>query len=177
MKKLIICLTALIAFGQAEAQMRESGDWKDKIFIGGNVGATFGTVTNIQISPMIGYKFTDKTIGGITLTYQYYRQELSGGLEYKTNIYGGGLFARQYLLNESLDFIDNIFLHAEYEGLNYDPYDINNDNDREWVFTGLVGGGIQMGYLSMTALYVLNQSSNSPYGQSPLILRVGFGIF
>lgn len=164
-----------MSFGLSHAQLSQGSDWTDKIFIGGNVGATFGTITNVQISPMIGYKVTDKTIVGATLTYIYYKDSRYNP-EYKTNIYGGGPFARQYLLDESLDFIDNIFLHAEYEGLNFEVYD-GTRTYREWVFSGLVGGGVQSSVLTLTALYNLNHGTNSPYGNSPLIIRVGFGIY
>ncbi len=97
MKRLItLLIAAFFSVGLTNAQQSKTIDWKDRIFIGGNLGATFGTITNVNVSPMIGYKFTPKTIAGITLTYQYYKQESP---EYQTSIYGGGLFARQYLMN------------------------------------------------------------------------------
>ena len=88
MKRLTtVIIAAVFSIGLANAQTSKSIDWSEKIFIGGNLGATFGTITNINVSPMIGYKITPKTIAGISLTYQYFRQKYPNGFEYKTNIY------------------------------------------------------------------------------------------
>jgi hypothetical protein len=177
MKRLTtVIIAAVFSIGLANSQVSKSRDWSEKIFIGGNLGASIGTITNINISPMIGYKFNPKTIAGVTLTYQYYKQKFPGGGEYKTNIYGGGLFARQYLLNESLGPVDNIFLHTEYEGLNYAAYDALNGEHRKWLYTGLLGGGVQSGPLTISALFILNRDrNNSPYGTEPYVIRIGVG--
>jgi len=174
MKRLItLLIAAFFSVGLTNAQQSKTIDWKDRIFIGGNLGATFGTITNVNVSPMIGYKFTPKTIAGITLTYQYYKQESP---EYQTSIYGGGLFARQYLFNEPIGPFDKIFLHSEYEGLNFAAYHPTNPEYRKWLYTGLLGGGVQSGFFTITALYILNHDvNNSPYGAVPYVIRIGVG--
>jgi hypothetical protein len=146
----------------------KASDWKDKIFIGGNIGASFGNVTFISLGPMVGYKFTPQTIGGVSLLYQYYK-DTRFEPEYSTSMYGGGPFARQFVTDE-------IFLHAQYEMLNHDYINNNFELDRKWTGTGLVGGGYAMDYLNVTFLYILNHDPRtSPYGDIPYVIRVGVG--
>lgn len=169
MRKAII--TAFLVFsvlGIANAQMSKDIDWKDKVFIGGNFGVTFGSYTNVNVSPMIGYKFTDKTLAGISLTYQYVKDSRYA-VEFSSSIYGAGLWGRQFVT-------DNIFLHAEYELLNYEKYFAGKTNERAWLGTGLVGGGYRYELLYVTALYILNHNTNnSPYGTVPYVIRIGVG--
>ena len=44
-----------------------------RIICGGGFGFGFGSVTNIeQLSPIVGYRFTDQFSAGIGLGYQYF---------------------------------------------------------------------------------------------------------
>src|SRR5947208_2580282 len=75
----------------------------DKIFTGGSLGLQFGTYTVVEISPIIGYKVTERFTPGISITYIYSKiKDPWSGYTYSTNIYGGSVFARYYLL-------DNVF--------------------------------------------------------------------
>ena len=91
MKKILYSLLFILVLpASSKAQLS-----MDDIFLGGNVGATFGTVTLVNISPMIGYKFTDRTIAGISLTYQYYK-DARYTPTLKSNIYGTGVCVRSH---------------------------------------------------------------------------------
>lgn len=141
----------------------------DRFFTGGNLGAQFGTVTFFDVSPLIGYKFTDKIIGGIGATYQYYHYK-DRYYDFETNVYGGRVFGR-YL------FTDYLFGHAEYEYLNLEAFDFKPR--RVDVESILVGGGyIQKlgGNASIVAmiLYNFTESVYTPYSNP--IIRVGFNI-
>lgn len=172
MKKLSLIAVILFCCSNIQAQIasgaNQGSDWSDRIFIGGNLGASFGTVTIVSVSPMIGYKFTPKTIGGISLTYQYYKDKRFEPA-ISSSIYGVGLFARQFVTDE-------VFLHAEYEMLNFEYLNNNFEIDRKWLGTGLIGGGYAIDNFMVTFLYILNHDPNtSPYGREPYVIRVGVG--
>src|SRR5436190_23959647 len=66
-------------------------DFADRLFFGGNIGLQFGTYTYVDVSPLVGYKVTEKFHTGIGATYIYYSVS-GGGYDYSTNIYGGRVF-------------------------------------------------------------------------------------
>jgi hypothetical protein len=140
----------------------------NKFFYGGYVGAQFGTATFVEISPIIGYRFTQKISGGVGLTYQYYHYQDSY-YNIESNVYGGRIFGRYY-------FIPNLFAHVEYEYLNLQAYDYTVPH-RVGVVGLLVGGGYfqpltrNAGMMAMI-LFNLNESYYTPY-QNPVI-RLGF---
>ena len=145
----------------------------DRIFIGGDIGLQFGTNTFIQIAPLIGYHLTDEFSAGISTKYIYYSiKDTYYNKSYSTNIYGGGIFTRYNIL-------DDVFLHAEYEGLSmevpYTPY-----QNRRRIVSGLfIGGGYRQWFgqnssLNLMLLYNVIEDKYSPY-QNPII-RIGFDI-
>lgn len=140
---------------------------KDKFFFGGGLGAQFGSMTLINISPLVGYKITDRLQVGLRATYMYYSYNVPP-YKVQTSIYGGGFFSRLFIF-------ENIFLHAEYELLNMDSYDF--PGTRSYVENYLVGGGFRQrigdraSYM-ITALWNLNPSKYSPYANP--IIRMGF---
>ncbi|MDF2438076.1 MAG: hypothetical protein K0Q95_2452 [Bacteroidota bacterium] len=143
----------------------------DRMFTGGNLGAQFGTVTFIEISPLVGYRFTDKISAGIGATYQYYHyNDKIYNLE--TNVYGGRLFGR-YL------FTDYLFGHAEYEYLNLEAFDFQRR--RVDVESVLVGGGYiqrisdRIGIVAMI-LFNLTETAYTPYTNPIIRVGVNFGI-
>jgi hypothetical protein len=145
---------------------KPAGNWKSRIFTGGNLGLQFGNATFIEISPLVGYRITERLAAGIGITYEY--------LSYKdynisTNVYGGRVFCRFYITDE-------LFAHAEYEVLNMQPYLVGA---RANVESFLVGGGYRQSIGERTSLNVLilwnlNETEFSPYINP--IIRIGFGI-
>lgn len=144
----------------------------DRLVYGGTFGATFGTTTYVDVSPLIGYRITDDLVAGIGVTYMYFRQRYNTQV-YQTSLYGGRVFANYAIL-------ENVFLHGEYEVLNYDYYDfLSQENSRAWFGTPLLGGGYRQpisdrAAFMIFALYALNSDNpRSPYYQNPLVIRVG----
>ena len=148
--------------------------WKDnfqnRIFYGGNLGLQFGTVTMIDISPMIGYKLTDKLTPGIGFTYQYMNDRDYS--DSKFNIYGGRIFLRYY-------FFEKYFSHAEYEHLSYrtDNYNSRGIEEQIGVDNILIGGGLRERvsdhiWINLTVLWNINESVYSLYSNP--IIRGGF---
>ncbi len=150
--------------GAIEKQSRLS----DKVFFGGGLGLQFGSITAVDISPMIGYKPYTNWFIGIKGNYQYYNNNT---YHQSTQIYGGSLFTT-YILFE------NVALYAEYEALSlesvyFDPSQLQSKNQRFWVHTPLVGGGFaqslgQRSKLLILILWNLNETYYSPYS-NPII--------
>ncbi len=167
---LFLCISTSNAFAQDSAMLRKhppKQNFRDKIFFGGNVGLQFGNQTFIDVSPAVGYKFTEKISAGIGVTYQYYRFK-DKYYDFETNVYGGRVFGRYH-------FTQNFFGHAEYEYLNLEAFDFFRRRvDVVSIFGGV--GYIQRlsdnaGIMAMI-LYNFNESRYSPYINP--IFRVGF---
>jgi hypothetical protein len=177
MRKLFLHILFLIAcciftsalYAQDSTMIRKHPPKKrflDNVFTGGNLGLQFGTVTFIDVSPLIGYRFTNKISAGVGVTYQYYhyRDKL---YDFETNVYGGKVFGRY-------NFTDYLFGHVEYEYLNLEAYDYQRR--RVDVGSLLAGGGYiqrigqNSGIVAMI-LYNFTESVYTPY-QNPII-RVG----
>jgi len=146
---------------------------KERIYFGGNLGSfQFGTITHIDVAPVIGYRFTDKISAGVGFSYQYFN---SAEGNYSTNIYGGRLIGN-YSINK------NIITHLEGEILSLETkyFDLRNQypNSSRFLYPSVfVGGGYKQSigehsYTYIMILWNLLNSSDSPY-ENPVI-RVGF---
>ena len=171
--KLKIFLTTLVCLGlvaSAKAQSDEQDDFWDRTYFGGSFSLQFGTYTFIDISPLMGYRFTDRFSSGLGATYRYIKDN---NFRIESNIYGGRIFSR-YLITE------NILAHGEYETLNWQFYDPNVDAIiRDWVPGLLIGGGFQQhigersGFQILILYNLIYDSLRSPYNE-PYVIRVGF---
>jgi len=156
------------------AQREIYGDsipFKDRLYFGGNLGLQFGTITLVDVSPLAGVMITPKLSGGVGMTFQYYDDNRIQGAEGTS--YGGRLFGRY-------NVFPNIFVHAEYESINWETYDYFAEGFRRiWTNSLFVGGGYfapfgPRGGANFTFLYnVLYDNQNSYYAE-PYVIRVGF---
>jgi hypothetical protein len=139
----------------------------DKVVLGGNFGLCFGSITNIMLSPNIGYKVLPSLVCGVSATYQYYK---NSAYNYQENILGASVFSQFHILPQA-------FLHAEIEELYY-KYDGDvNSGGKRWVDSYLVGGGYRQQFgeraaINYMILWNLNETSNSIYSNP--IIRVSF---
>ena len=158
---------SLTGFAQSDLTSRKFGD---RLFAGGDVGLTFGTVTFINVSPLLGYRITDDFSAGVGGTYQYFKQSFDGA-EFQTSIYGGRVFARHAIL-------EDFFVHSEYEILNLEVADaFGFATGRQNIPFLYVGGGVRQSiggssYFVGMVLYDVIQNRLSPY--NPLQIRGGF---
>jgi hypothetical protein len=170
---LLVVLFSINGMAQDSSMIRKhppkTNIW-DKVYFGGNLGLQFGTSTFIEISPLVGYRITDKFSAGVGVTYQYYHyRDMYYDLE--TNVYGGRVFGR-YL------FTDYLFGHGEYEYLNLEAFDFIPSR-RVDVVSILGGVGYIQRFGSNSAivgmiLYNFTESAYTPY-QNPII-RIGVNI-
>jgi hypothetical protein len=178
-----IFLILIFSSIKTEAQRRPVEDDRIKTnildrryFTGGSFGIQFGTITAIDISPIIGYRFTENIAAGIGGTYQYYRDgRFMPAL--KTDIYGGRAFARYY-------FLEKLFLHGEIEIINFEkiafmPGVSSTQKERIWENNIFLGGGYrellgEFSSMHISILYNFNQGPYSPFSNPQI--RIGFDI-
>lgn len=210
--RLLILLAAFLTAGSSFAQRQNKQEsskppLRDRIFIGGGLGLSFGTYSSlVDVSPIIGYALTSDFVVGIGLTYKYYRYRdyyaqidsigsIVGLQDFKTNIYGGSIWARYFLTKTEIPVIENIFLHAEVEPLlfvnKYTPnpggnyIDIYNnryvkENDQITLTGVFLGGGLRQpiggrSYMYIELLWDFNEDFYSPYSNPRIRIGVAAG--
>jgi hypothetical protein len=144
---------------------------RSRIFVGGNVGASFGTITYINISPLVGYKITDDFSAGAGFTYNYISQKY-GVQKITSTIYGSNVFARYSIFQ-------NLFAQVGWDRLSVSDYRSVIPNSRVWIDNILVGGGYKQpfserGNLVAMIFYNINQTPLSPYPNP--IIQIGFNL-
>jgi hypothetical protein len=182
----IICFLILFSHYALQAQddlnkTKKPKTFADRLVVGGNIGAQFGTVTMIDLSPTIGYKVTDRFLAGIGITYQYYRtRDPVYNIVFKTSIYGGNIFARYYVL-------DNLFAQAEYEALSLETryfdfgYPPVHKSARFWIGSPMAGLGYRQAIggrssFNIMILWNFNETNYTPYSNPIIRVGVNFGI-
>jgi hypothetical protein len=156
---------------QMPAAPKEFSSFKERIYVGGNVGAWFGSSTYINVSPVVGCKINKTLSVGVTGTYNYYSQTYNGQ-KFVSTVYGGGAFGR-YLI------FDNFFAQVGFERLSVLDYRSILPESRVWVDNILVGGGYRQNFTERASFvaaifYNINQTPLSPYPNP--IIQIGFNI-
>ena len=199
---LLLLIKPFNSASQESTKTKTHAFWH-RVSIGGNLGFQFGSVTGIVLSPEIKIRVVDQLHVGIGFNYEYlrykdyyYNPSTDEYLDFKSNVYGGRLFARYYLYSLFDNALGNIFAHIEYEYLTYSrPYVLSQPPDGSildpygnWYRPGkqimefnsvFVGGGYSQSLggrvsLDLMILFNLNDSYMSPYSNP--IFRIGFGI-
>ncbi len=174
-----ICLPSYGQFGQPASEKKSEFKMQKRLYFGGGLGFGMSSIaTSLMITPMIGYRLSPSVDIGTRFTYNYFHYNYNS-IKYSTNNYGAGLFARYYLF-----FFNDLFLHAEYEALNFEYADAIAPNGevikvREWISGLFLGGGYrqwigQNAFVGITVLFNLLDSYNSPYSNP--IFRIGVGV-
>ncbi|MTI31468.1 hypothetical protein [Xanthovirga aplysinae] len=185
-KSFLLLLLPLLFYFNATAQEIESEEGKnqeqeeqeeagarffDRVYFGGNVGLQLGTAFFVDVSPLVGYQFTERFSGGVGFTYQYIKLREN---EVGWNVYGGRIFARY-------DIAKPFFLYGELEPINVPTSTTNGRGEvieRRWsnaLFAGVgmlqpLGGRVG---LSVMALYNLNYDSQTSIYPKPYVIRGG----
>lgn len=145
----------------------------DRLYFGGNFGLQFGSITYVDVSPLVGVMITERYSAGVGITYQYLKYR---DFSESSNVYGGRIFNRYNVL-------PNVFAQAEFESLNVEAYRETATGDivsrREWEPGLFLGGGYfipfgRRGGMNFTLLYnVLYDNRNLLYNE-PYVIRAGF---
>jgi len=181
---LLLSSCSIMAFAQDEEGEEKKGFDPEKLFFGGTFGASFGSYTFVNVSPIVGYQFNRYFAAGTGINFIYSSSKYDYGnpnLDYKNEygVVGLPVFARFYPINF-------LFLHAQPE-MNYTWgkvkfYDGSPDQklDPKFVPSVLVGvgaaiplGGNGRGAMTVMYQYDVVQDPRSPYGTNGF-LSIGF---
>jgi len=171
----------LNTYGQEQSRTREEPPpLKERLFFGGSFGLQFGTITDIQFSPVAGIWLLPRVAVAAGPNYRYFKDPFD-----RTSIYGGKAYS-EFIFLQDLDNIIPIglhfgmFFHVEDEVLSLESSffrTMPQDTDRFLINTVLAGVGIrqQMGRrssLNMTFLWALNDHGYGIYGNPEI--RISF---
>lgn len=145
----------------------------NRVFYGGSLGFSFGSVTSVRVNPLIGYRLTPKLSAGITALYEYNGYDTYYGKQNYNN-YGGSVFGR-------FRFIPQIYAHAEFNYTNYQMSNALNEKYRVGVPFILLGGGFTQriggnAYAYGQILFDVLQDKNSPYDDWVPFYSVGVSV-
>jgi hypothetical protein len=168
-----------LLFPLINSAAQEQEESPRKFFFGGNFNLMLGTITSINISPLVGYRVTPRFSAGTGITYEYYREKISPSDIFQASMYGARGFLSYDIIPDinkltGLPMQGALMGYTEYEALN--QY-YSQSEARSWLNNVYVGGGwkIPMGEraaIQLLLLYNLNETMNSPYS-NPLF-RFGF---
>jgi hypothetical protein len=170
MKKIL----GLLLIGMAIIQCTRAQDSdvkgfdKSKLFVGGSLGLAFGTYTIINVSPLVGYRFSPLFAAGAGVNYSYYGYS-DGYWNYKQSYVGMSIFGRLYPIQQ-------IFIQVQPEE-NYMWYSqsVTGSNQyqptikiNQFVPSLLIGGGAAIpagrnGAITISVMYDVLQNIYSPY--------------
>ena len=182
LKKLLTLLVFICLSQYIMAQEEEEKGPSDRWFLGGNFGLTFGDYTLINVSPQIGYRFTNSVAAGAGVNFQYIsiKDRDGNGDTYRKvsqGVTGLNIFGRVYPIR-------NIMLQLQPEA-NYvfgkeKYYNPRYENKfKKLVPSLLAGGGLVFpsgrGAMIMSVFYDVLQDPNSPYSNRPII-NFGYNI-
>jgi hypothetical protein len=138
--------------------------FRDRLFYGGNFGLQFGTVTDISISPIIGYWAFPRVTVALGPEYRFYKFD-----ENVSNIVGAKAYTELYVVQDLNNVIPigvnlGIFMHLEDEVLRI----FSGSEGIYSINTVLFGGGIsqQIGIrssMNMMALWAVDGSGYEYY--------------
>jgi opacity protein-like surface antigen len=181
MKKLLLAFLILAGcMGSSFAQdgSEKKGFDKSRLFVGGYFGLGFSTyTTSINITPQVGYFFTQWLAAGVGINYAYYHYNYSG-VQTETYSYAGmNLFGRIYPIRQLFiqvqPEINYIWGNVSYAG--YPEAKIPS----QFVPSLLLGGGAALpagrGSIVISLMYDVIQNTYSPYYGQP-VYSFGYNI-
>jgi hypothetical protein len=177
---LVVLLSiAIISLAQdKEEKEKEKGFRKENLFVGGNFGLTFGNYTLINISPQIGYRFSELFAAGMGVNLQYVsikEKDWNGDTYAKTSqgVTGLNIFGRIYPIRQ---FMLQLQPEANYifgKQIFYTNPRQEYKLDARIVPSLLAGGGLVLpsgrGAFIASVFYDVLQNDNSPYGNRLIV--------
>jgi len=139
-----------------------------RLFFGGSFGLQFGSVTNIELTPVAGVWLLPRLNVAAGPSFRYYKDRFD-----ETLIYGGRTYTQIFIIQDFNNIIPagvhfGLFLHGEYEGLSLEKSFFEYDSashGRAYQGTFLAGAGLSqpIGQRSAAEFVVLWTISNPKY--------------
>ncbi len=171
----VLLISALLSVAFAAQSQYGSSFWDKVYFSPGDVSLSAGSqFTSFGLSPLVGYKFTDRLSAGVSVTYQFNNYKT---IDAKLTHYGGGIFGRFMITQQ-------FFATTQYEHLSIEvPLTADfKRTTREGFDSWFVGGGFVQplgGKVTFTIIGLYNllydDMGNSPY-DSPFVVRGGINV-
>lgn len=175
----ILLLFASVSIISGQKRKEEPPPFRERLFFGGNFGLQLGTITDIQVSPVIGLWILPRLAVAVGPNYRFYKY-----YHERTNIYGGKGYLQFVVIKDINSIIPvgvhiGVFLHFEDELLSLQSsfWNAPVTSERFYINTILAGGGIsqQIGRrssLNIMVLWALNESVYDVYSNPEI--RVSF---
>ncbi len=168
----IILLLIAVLSASAQRSRSETPPFKERLFYGGSFGLQLGTITDIELSPIIGFWVLPRLAVAAGPNYRFYKDSRYG----RTTIYGGRGYSQYVIIRDINSIIPvglnmGIFFHIEDEFLSLESAFWQNPpltSDRFTVNTFLAGAGISQpvgrrSFINMMVLWALNDSEYDIY--------------
>ena len=180
---IVVSLSSFSQYGFEPTEKKES--IQDRFRFGGGLGLSFGTITQVAVSPRVDFKVIDRMHVGLSTEFLYYKNTISN---YEAFVYGISPYI-DFLLAKDLSKVlplsegTAIVFHAESSFLNLSPnvdFTANpSRTDRFWLWQPLIGGGIKFpagrrSYIMLLVLFNANERAYSPYSNPIINLHLMF---
>jgi hypothetical protein len=140
-KVLIFCiLTFIFSIISAQEYSREAPPLRERLFYGGNFSLQLGSITNIEVDPIIGLWIRPRLAVALGPNYSYYKDFYQ-----ETNIFGGRAYVQYVVFRDLNNFIPlgtgtSLFIHLEDEMLSLDSRSINVTATPRFVVNSVLSG-------------------------------------
>lgn len=172
---LLIILNAPVAQVSCQKTRSDAPPLKERLFYGGSLGLQFGTLTDIDLSPIVGIWLLPRLNIATGPKYEYRKY-----YDERANYYGGRVYTQFVFIRDLDNMIPlgvhlGFFLHAEDEFFKLD-YTSGTDWESYFINTPLIGAGLSqpLGRKSAMNLMVLWPLDNFYQLYSEPEIRVSF---
>lgn len=168
---LLFCVSITLIQAQSETenkQDKKKSSFFSRFSLGGNVGFSLGDPVFANVSPLLGYRISERFQAGLGVSYIYQNPKSTP----PQHLYGGRAYSKYQVLGP-------LFVWGELEGLNTEELRQDGSTIRTWQWAPLLGGGLQLSLgerakLYFTVLYNVAHDDKSWRG-TPWETRFGFG--
>jgi hypothetical protein len=155
----IVFISILLSASPVSAQRSDSNApaLRERLFFGGSMGLMFGSITDIELSPIVGFWVLPRLSVAIGPDYRFYKNP-----DGRTNIIGGNAYSQIVVIQDLNNLIPlgmhyGIFLQAEDELLSLESLywklpPVNSD--RFFINTPMAGAGLSQPIGKRTSLNI-----------------------
>lgn len=155
--------------------VEEKTPFIQRMFFGGGIGAAFGTVDYVSISPLVGFHVVPRLDLGIQPFYSWTKDGRYSP-SVSTTDYGAGVFAR-------VPIYRGLFAEADYQYASYEYAAAGGGSTRDAQDAVLAGAGYTLGAgrnvgIYFLALYDFTYNANDLYHayDSPVRFQIGVSV-